>query len=170
MTKPQHGRLRIARTPKILKPPAGEVYTHIESARGARGGHLVSDGGPNPYRFRMRAPSFVHLQALPHMMRGWKVADSVAILGSIGTAIYRRAMAGSVIDGIPREAAAAARDTLGGAVAVARELPGLGDALLDMARKAFTHGLQVTALTSALVAMAMAIIAMVSLRHVPERR
>jgi NADH-quinone oxidoreductase subunit D len=73
----------IAKTPKILKPPAGEVYTHIESARGARGGHLVSDGGPNPYRFRLRAPSFVHLQALPPMMRGWKVADSVAILGSI---------------------------------------------------------------------------------------
>src|SRR5262249_22878428 len=73
----------IARTPKILKPPAGEVYTHIESARGARGGDLVRVGGPNPYRVRMRAPSFVHLQALPHMMRGWKVADSVAILGSI---------------------------------------------------------------------------------------
>ena len=73
----------VAKTPKILKPPAGEIYTHIESARGARGGHLVSDGTANPYRFRMRAPSFVHLQVLPHMMRGWKVADSVAILGSI---------------------------------------------------------------------------------------
>lgn len=73
----------VAKTPKILKPPAGEVYTHIESARGARGIHVVSDGSPNPYRVRMRAPSFVHLQALPHMMRGWKVADSVAILGSI---------------------------------------------------------------------------------------
>src|SRR5256885_11933393 len=97
-------------------------------------------------------------------------ALGIAVLGSIGTAIYRRAMAGSVIDGIPREAAAAARDTLGGAVAVARELPGVGDALLDMARKAFTHSLQVTALTSAVVATAMAIIAMVSLRHVPERR
>ena len=97
-------------------------------------------------------------------------ALGIAILGSIGTAIYRRAMAGSVIDGIPREAAAAAQDTLGGAVAVARELPGLGAALLETARKAFTHGLQITALTSALVAIAMAIVAMVSLRHVPERR
>jgi NADH-quinone oxidoreductase subunit D len=73
----------VAKTPKVLKPPAGEIYTHIESARGARGGHLVSDGSPNPYRFRLRGPSFAHLQALPHMMRGWKVADSVAILGSI---------------------------------------------------------------------------------------
>ena len=79
-------------------------------------------------------------------------------------------MAGFVIDGIPREAAAAAQDTLGGAVAVARELPGLGAALVETARKAFTHGLQITALTSALVAIAMAIVAMVSLRHVPERR
>ena len=55
-------------------------------------------------------------------------------------------------------------------MAVARELPGLGAALLETARKAFTHGLQITALTSALVAIAMAIVAMVSLRHVPERR
>jgi len=74
--------------------------------------------------------------------------------------------AGSVVDGIPREAAEAARDTLGGAVAAAEQLPGLGAALLDTARKAFTHGLQVTAITSALVVMGMAILVMVSLRHV----
>jgi NADH-quinone oxidoreductase subunit D len=73
----------VARTPKIPKPPAGEVYTQVEGARGARGIHVVSDGTANPYRIRMRAPSFVHLQVLPHMMRGWKIADSVAILGSI---------------------------------------------------------------------------------------
>ncbi|HEU5262916.1 MAG TPA: MFS transporter [Gemmatimonadales bacterium] len=93
-------------------------------------------------------------------------ALGIAILGSIGTAIYRRAMAGSVLDGIPDEAADAARDTLGGALAVAGQLPGLGTALLDTARKAFTSGLQVTALTSALIVIGMAILVVVLLRHV----
>jgi NADH-quinone oxidoreductase subunit D len=73
----------VARTPKTIKPPAGEVYTQIESPRGALGGYLVSDGTAQPFRFKLRAPSFVHLQALGHMMRGWKVADAVVILGSI---------------------------------------------------------------------------------------
>ena len=93
-------------------------------------------------------------------------ALGIAILGSIGTAIYRRAMAGSVVDGIPHEAAVAARDTLGGAVAVAGQLPGPGAALLDTARRAFAEGLQVTALTSAFVVLGMAIFVLVSLRHV----
>jgi len=93
-------------------------------------------------------------------------ALGIAILGSIGTAIYRRAMAGSVVDGIPPEAAVAARDTLGGAVAAAGQLPGPGAALLDMARKAFTNGLQFTAMTSAFVVLGMAILVMVSLRRV----
>src|SRR6266404_3943138 len=92
-------------------------------------------------------------------------ALGIAILGGIGTAIYRRAMAGSV-DGIPQEAAEVARDTLGGAVAVAEQLPGPGAALLEAARKAFTHGLQVTAMTSALVVIGMAVLVMLLLRHV----
>src|SRR5207253_1035024 len=70
------------------------------------------------------------------------------------------------VDGIPREAAEAAQDTLGGAVVAARQLPGLGAALLNRARNAFTHGLQVTAITSALVVLGMAVLVMVSLRHV----
>jgi MFS transporter, DHA2 family, multidrug resistance protein len=92
-------------------------------------------------------------------------ALGIAILGSIGTAIYRRAMAGSV-EGIPREAAEAARDTLGGAVAAAEQLPGRGAALLETARKAFTDGLQVTAITSAFVVIGIAVLVMVLLRHV----
>src|SRR4051812_8981295 len=94
-------------------------------------------------------------------------ALGIAILGSIGTAIYRRAMAGPLIDGIPYEASVAARDTLGGAVATAAQLPGIGVALLDMARNAFTKGLQVTALTSAVLVLAMAVVAIVSLRRWP---
>jgi MFS transporter, DHA2 family, multidrug resistance protein len=92
-------------------------------------------------------------------------ALGIAILGSIGTAMYRSAMAGSVLDGIPQDAAAAARDTLGGAVAVAGQLPDAGAALLEMARQAFTHGLQVTAITSALVVLGIAVLVVVSLRH-----
>jgi DHA2 family multidrug resistance protein-like MFS transporter len=93
-------------------------------------------------------------------------ALGIAILGSIGTAIYRRAMAGSVLDGIPFEAAEAARDTLGGALAVAGQWPGLGTALLDTARRAFTSGLQVTAIASALIVVGMAILVVVLLRDV----
>jgi len=92
-------------------------------------------------------------------------ALGIAILGSIGTAIYRRAMARSV-EGIPREAAEAARDTLGGAVAAAEQVPGPGAALLETARKAFTDGLQVTAITSALVVIGIAILVMLVLRDV----
>lgn len=66
-----------------LKLPAGEVYYHIESARGDVGVYLVSDGGEKPYRLKWRAPSFINLGALNSMVKGWKVADIVAILGSI---------------------------------------------------------------------------------------
>jgi len=92
-------------------------------------------------------------------------ALGIAILGSIGTAIYRRAMAGAADGGVPHEAAVAARDTLGGAVAaLGQSAPGA--ALLDTARKAFTHGLQVAALVSAGVVLGMAVLVTVSLRHV----
>jgi DHA2 family multidrug resistance protein-like MFS transporter len=91
-------------------------------------------------------------------------AVGIAILGSIGTAIYRRAMAGAIPDGIPSRAAQAARDTLGGAVAAARQLSEqLGAALLDTARHAFTRGLQVTATTSAVIVIGMAVLVVVLL-------
>jgi DHA2 family multidrug resistance protein-like MFS transporter len=69
--------------------------------------------------------------------------------------------------GVPPEAAEAARDTLGGAVAAAGQLPDrLGAPLLDAAREAFVHGLHVTALISAVIAMSLAILVTVLLRHV----
>src|SRR5262249_8693622 len=52
-----------------FKVPEGEVYVAIESPRGELGCYLVSDGSAKPYRLHIRAPSFVNLQALPHMMR-----------------------------------------------------------------------------------------------------
>jgi len=71
------------KTPLRLKLPAGEVYHHIESARGDLGVYLVSDGGEKPYRLKWRAPSFINLGALGTMVKGWKVADIVATLGSL---------------------------------------------------------------------------------------
>jgi NADH-quinone oxidoreductase subunit D len=66
-----------------FKVPEGEVYVAIESPRGEIGCYIASDGSPTPYRMHVRAPSFVNVQALPHMMRGGMVADAVAVISSI---------------------------------------------------------------------------------------
>ncbi|MEP7272254.1 MAG: NADH dehydrogenase (quinone) subunit D [Acidobacteriota bacterium] len=63
--------------------PIGEVYFPIESARGELGYYVVSDGKERPYRVRVRAPSFVNLEALPRMVAGQLLADVVAVIGSI---------------------------------------------------------------------------------------
>jgi NADH-quinone oxidoreductase subunit D len=73
----------LAKLPKIFHPPAGDAYGRVESPRGDYSVYVVSDGGVKPCRVRIRTPSFANLQALPVMARGWKVADMVAILGSI---------------------------------------------------------------------------------------
>jgi MFS transporter, DHA2 family, multidrug resistance protein len=94
-------------------------------------------------------------------------ALGIATLGSIGTALYRAQVDDTVPAGVPPEEAEAARDTLGGAVAAANELPdGLAAQLLDAVREAFTQGLQVAALTSTAVAAATAVLALVLLRAV----
>jgi DHA2 family multidrug resistance protein-like MFS transporter len=95
-------------------------------------------------------------------------ALGIAILGSIGVAIYRGGLADALPAGVPAQAAAAARDTLGGAAAAARQLPAdAGAALLAASREAFTTGLQVTAGISAVVAVGIAVLATVMLREVP---
>ncbi|WP_214410824.1 MFS transporter [Sphaerisporangium fuscum] len=87
-----------------------------------------------------------------------------AILGSIGTAVYHHRMAGVRVTGVPAEALRAARDTLGSAAAV----PGrAGQALLEAARTAFTHGLNVTGLSAAVVLALAALGVLVVLRGVP---
>lgn len=66
-----------------FKPPRGDAYVSIESPRGILGCYVVSDGGPKPWRVHFRAPSFINLQALPHMAKGRLVADLVALIASL---------------------------------------------------------------------------------------
>ena len=68
------GQVRIAK---------GEGYAPIEGPRGEVGCYLVSDGGPKPYRLKWRGASFTNLSILPHILPGHKVADVVAIMGSV---------------------------------------------------------------------------------------
>lgn len=62
--------------------PAGEAYAGIEHPKGEFGIYLVSDGGNKPYRMKIRAPGFVHLQSLDEMSRGHMLADAVTIIGT----------------------------------------------------------------------------------------
>ncbi|HEX8683074.1 MAG TPA: NADH-quinone oxidoreductase subunit D [Ardenticatenaceae bacterium] len=71
-------------TPKwSLRVPAGEAYGRIEHPKGEFGIYVVSDGGSNPYRYHVRAPSYINLSTLSELSKGHKVADVIGILGSI---------------------------------------------------------------------------------------
>jgi DHA2 family multidrug resistance protein-like MFS transporter len=94
-------------------------------------------------------------------------AFGIAILGSIGTALYRHQIADGIPEGVPPEDAAAARDTLGGAVAAGERLPEpLATELVDAGREAFIQGFHVAALTSAVIAAATAVVVVILLRRV----
>jgi NADH:ubiquinone oxidoreductase subunit D len=75
------GEIR-AKMGKVLKPPKGEAYARVESPKGEIGFYLISDGSTNPYRYNVRAPSFVNLTCLSQIAVGHKLADAVVILGS----------------------------------------------------------------------------------------
>jgi NADH-quinone oxidoreductase subunit C/D len=66
-----------------MRVPAGEAYTRIEHPKGELGFYLVSNGTGNPWRYRVRSPSFVNLTALGEMCKGHKIADTITILGAI---------------------------------------------------------------------------------------
>jgi NADH-quinone oxidoreductase subunit D len=66
-----------------FRVPAGEVYAAVEAPKGEFGVYLVSDGTNRPYRCKLRAPGFAHLQAMDFMCRGHMLADVAAVLGSI---------------------------------------------------------------------------------------
>ena len=63
--------------------PAGEVYAAVEAPKGEFGVYLVADGTNKPYRLKIRAPGYAHLQAMDFMCRGHQLADVSAILGSL---------------------------------------------------------------------------------------
>ena len=69
--------------PVALRPPPGEAYARIESPRGELGYYVISDGGPAPFRFHIRSPSYINLTPLRQMALGATVADAIVILGSI---------------------------------------------------------------------------------------
>ena len=73
----------MAKVPKVLKPPPGEVYVAIEAPKGELGYYIVSDGSTLPFRVRVRPPSFLNLQSLEKMAKGAPVADVVAMIGTI---------------------------------------------------------------------------------------
>ncbi len=66
-----------------LRPKAGEAYARVESPKGELGFYLISDGSPNPYRYRVRPPSLINLTVLEDMCLGQNIADVVVILGSV---------------------------------------------------------------------------------------
>ncbi len=77
------GPVMAPKVPRKIKPPKGEYYFAVESARGHFGMFIVSDGTEIPYRIHLRTPSFANLSSLRSVLRGTMIADTVAILGSI---------------------------------------------------------------------------------------
>ena len=76
-----HGPVQ-AQVPGIIRPKPGRAFGAVESPRGLYSVYAISDGGPTPYRFRMRDPSFISLQAIPKLMPGRLIADTMAIMAS----------------------------------------------------------------------------------------
>jgi NADH-quinone oxidoreductase subunit D len=81
------GPIMAEKVPKRIKPPEGEVYTAVETARGEFGCYVVSKGDVKPYRIKLRVPSFGNLCILPEVAVDTLVADLVAILGSMDVVV-----------------------------------------------------------------------------------
>jgi NADH-quinone oxidoreductase subunit D len=66
-----------------FRVPEGEVYVAVEAPKGEFGVYLVADGTNRPYRAKLRAPGFLHLQAMDHVAKGHQLADVAAIIGTM---------------------------------------------------------------------------------------
>jgi len=77
------GEIQAGKKQYTMRVPAGQAYGRVENPKGELGYYVVSDGTANPYRYHIRAPSYINLTALGKMCQGYKVADTVTILGSI---------------------------------------------------------------------------------------
>ncbi len=77
------GEIQTGKPQYQARVPAGEAYGRVENPKGELGFYVVSNGKPNPWRYHIRAPSFINLTALGEMCKGYKIADAVAVLGSI---------------------------------------------------------------------------------------
>jgi NADH-quinone oxidoreductase subunit D len=82
-----HGRITAGpvnvKLPKIVKAPEGEIYVRTEAPLGQLSYYLVSDGKKNPWRLKMRTPSFFNVSVLPTLLEGALLPDMIAILGSV---------------------------------------------------------------------------------------
>jgi NADH-quinone oxidoreductase subunit D len=72
----------MGKVPRVIQPPAGEVYVRTENPLGELGFYLISDGDRRPYRMKIRTPSYNNVSVLPHVLKNTFVADMIAILGS----------------------------------------------------------------------------------------
>lgn len=81
------GPIMAEKVPKRIKPPVGEVYQAVETARGEFGMYIVSQGDVKPYRIKLRTPSFANMSIFPELAQDNLVADMVANLGSIDVVI-----------------------------------------------------------------------------------
>jgi NADH-quinone oxidoreductase subunit D len=75
--------LPFLKAPRNFKPPVGEAYGRVEAPKGELGFYVVSDGSPQPWRYHVRAPSFINLTILEDLCLGHKLADAIIILGSV---------------------------------------------------------------------------------------
>jgi len=81
------GPIMPEKVPKIIKPPAGDYYMAVEAARGSFGIRLVSDGGKNAYRLKLRSPTFSNMHLFDEVCRGLLIADALAFMGSLDLVI-----------------------------------------------------------------------------------
>jgi NADH:ubiquinone oxidoreductase subunit D len=77
------GEIQTGKAQYQVRVPAGESYGRVENPKGELGFYVISTGKPNPWRYHVRAPSFINLTSLGTMCKGYKVADVVSTLGSV---------------------------------------------------------------------------------------